>query len=238
MKRFAMLATLLVFAVLFAIGCGSGSGPHRREYNPIINPANFVDRIDNQYSPLIPGTTFIYQGVSDGEPEINTVYVTHNTKEILGVTCTVVKDRVRINGELAEETFDWHAQDKYGNVWYFGEDSKSYEDGQVVSTEGSWEAGINGAKPGIVMEGNPHVGDLYRQEYLKGVAEDMAEVLSLTESATVPYGSFTNCLETKEWSPLEPGVAEHKYYAPGVGLVSVVTVEGGTDHSELVNITH
>jgi hypothetical protein len=240
MKRSSVFVILLGLISLAYIGCGSkggGGGEFHPESLSLVNPDDFVERIDNPYLPLVPGTTFTYQGEIEGSPEVDEVSVTQETKEILGVTCTVVKDRVTINGELAEETEDWFAQDKKGNVRYFGEDSKEFENGVVVSTEGSWEAGVNGAKPGIVMEDQPKVGDSYRQEFAKDVAEDMAEVLSLTESVTVPYGSFTNCLETKEWSPLEPGVVEHKFYAAGIGLLSEVTVEGGTDHMELVSIT-
>ena len=137
---------------------------------------------------------------------------------------------------MAEDTFDWFAQDKDGNVWYFGEDSKEYEDGKVVSTEGSWESGVDGAKPGIVMKANPQVGDAYRQEYYEDEAEDMAEVVSLNEAVSVPQGSFENCLKTKEWTPLEPDIVENKYYAPGVGLVMEVAVEGESGKVELLEI--
>jgi len=208
--------------------------PYRKE----IDPADFVDRVDNRYFPLTPGTTFVYEGeTEDGEAVRVEDYVTHETKQVLGVTCVVVRNRVIENGDLVEETFDWYAQDKDGNVWYFGEDAKEYEAGVVVSTKGSWEAGVDGAMPGIIMEANPQVGDLYRQEYYKGEAEDMAEVLSLTEPASIIYGSFDNLLMTREWALLEPGVVEHKYYAPGVGLILEVMVEGGSERVELVEIT-
>ena len=207
--------------------------PYRKE----IDPANFVDRVDNWYFPLMPGTTFVYEGeTADGTVHTED-YVTHETKQVLGVTCVVVRNRVIENGDLVEETFDWYAQDKDGNVWYFGEDAKEYEAGVVVSTEGSWKAGVDGAMPGIIMEANPQVGDFYRQEYYKGEAEDMAEVLSLTESASVIYGSFDNLLMTREWTLLEPGVVEHKYYAPSVGLILEIMVEGGSERVELVEIT-
>ena len=207
--------------------------PYRKE----IEPANFVDRVDNRYFPLTPGTTFVYEGKTEDATVRVEDYVTHETKQVLGVTCVVVRNRVIENGDLVEETFDWYAQDKDGNVWYFGEDAKEYEAGVVVSTKGSWEAGVDGAMPGIIMEANPQVGDFYRQEYYKGEAEDMAEVLSLTESASVIYGSFDNLLMTREWTLLEPGIVEHKYYAPGVGLILEVMVEGGSERVELVEIT-
>ena len=156
---------------------------------------------------------------------------------VMGVNTTVVRDRVFANGKLSEETFDWYAQDREGNIWYFGEDSKEYDDGKVAGTAGSWEAGVNGAQPGIIMKRNPRVGDIYRQEYLSGKAEDMAEVISLNESVSVTYGSFKNCLKTKEWTPLEPGIEEIKYYASGIGLVLEMGVKGGSEKLELVKIT-
>ncbi len=239
MKRILILILTLGFVLMFAVGCGEdepvidvGDEP----YDPVINPADFVAQINNQYLPMSPGTTFIYDGESEDGKEKIEVNVTHETKEILGVTCVVVRDRVWIDGELVEDTFDWFAQDKDGNVWYFGEDSKEYEGGKVVSTEGSWEAGVDGAKPGIIMKGNPQVGDAYRQEYYEDEAEDMAEVLSLNESISVPYGSFENCLKTQEWTPLEPDVVENKYYAPGVGVVLEVAVEGESERIELVEV--
>jgi len=205
-------------------------------YSPVINPDDFVEVVDNPYFPLTPGTTFVYEGESEGEPIRDEVYVTSETRTVMGVKTIVVRDREFEDGELAEETFDWYAQDKDGNVWYFGEDSKEYDEGEVVSTEGSWEAGVNGAQPGIIMEGKPQVGDTYRQEYLAGEAEDMAEVVSLSESVSVPYGSFENCLKTREWTPLEPGIEENKYYAAETGLLMEITVKGEAERLELVEI--
>jgi len=156
---------------------------------------------------------------------------------ILGVTCVVVDDKVWLNDVLNEATLDWYAQDKDGNVWYFGEDSKQYDSkGKLIGTEGSWEAGVDGAKPGIVMKSNPVVGDSFRQEYKKEVAEDMSQILGLNITATVPYGTFDNCVKTKDWSPLESDVVEEKYFAPGIGFVLTVTVKGGSERSELVDI--
>lgn len=207
------------------------------EYSPVINPEDFVEEIDNPYFPLIPGTTFVYEGAGEeGETIRNEVTVTDETREVMGVTTTVVLDKEWKDEELIEETFDWYAQDKAGNIWYFGEDSKEYEDGKVVSTAGSWEAGLGGAQPGILIKGDPQVGDVYRQEYLEGEAEDMAEVLSFNESVTVAYGSFEDCLQTKEWNPLESDSEENKYYAPGVGLLLEVQVKGGEERLELIEI--
>ncbi|PWU02082.1 MAG: hypothetical protein C5B51_21580 [Terriglobia bacterium] len=195
-----------------------GGGP----YDPVINSANFVSKIDNPYLPMVPGTTFVYEGQTASGLEHNEVAVTHNTKVILGVTCIEVHDTVMINGVLTEDTLDWFAQDTAGNVWYFGENSNDLENGRVVSVEGSWTGGIDGAKPGIIMEAHPANGDTYRQEFLINVAEDWANVQSLTQTVSVPYGTFTNCLQTLEGSTLEPGALENKYYAPGIGNIETV----------------
>jgi hypothetical protein len=208
-----------------------------KTYNPQIDPADFVSVIDNPYFPLTPGTTFTYEAETEDGRETDVVTVTHDTKEILGVTCTVVRDTATLDDVIEEDTFDWYAQDKEGNVWYFGEFTTQFENGVPVGHEGSWEAGVDGAQPGIIMPADPQSGDSYRQEFLAGVAEDMAKVLRLNASVSVPYGDFENCLETKEWSPLEPGVIEHKFYARGIGLVLVEELKGKTVRQELVDIT-
>jgi hypothetical protein len=167
-------------------------------YHPVIDPADFTSIIDNPYFPLTPGTTYVYEGDAGNGFEHIEMTVRDETKEIVGVQCAVVEDTVTIDGEVAEVTLDWYAQDKEGNVWYFGEDSKEYENGKVTSTQGSWEAGVDGAEPGIIMKAQPSVGEEYRQEYYAGEAEDMARVESLSESASVPTGSYTDCLKTYE----------------------------------------
>ena len=205
---------------------------------PGLDPGDFVSQVDNEFFPLKPGTTFFYKGTQDGVPTREEVYVTHETKQILGVTCTVVRARAFEDEVLVEDTFDWYAQDEDGNVWYFGEDTKELDpDGNVISTEGSWQAGVDGAQPGIIMEAHPRVGDRYRQENAPDVAEDMAQVLSLDKSACVPYKCFDDLLLTKEWTPLERGVVEHKYYAEDVGFVLGVMVKGGDERIELVRVT-
>lgn len=229
-----MIAVTIGLVILTISGC-SGSTT-KKTGTQVIDPANFVDKVVNPYFPLEPGTTYIYEGNTDEGFEHTEDFVTHETRAVMGVTCIVVRDRVSVDGELVEETFDWYAQDKDGNVWYFGEDSKEYKGEQVVSTEGSWEAGVDGAEPGIIMKAHPQKGDSYRQEYYKGEAEDMAEVISLSESTSVPYGSFDNLLVTKEWTPLEPGIAENKYYASGIGLILEETVEGGSGRTELIDM--
>ena len=228
-------AISLTLAGLVALVGGVGlaqSGP----YNPEIDPANFTTKIDNPFYPLKPGKVYTYQGVTDAGQELNTVEVTHSTRVLMGVTCVEVIDTVLTNGELEERTHDWFAQDKRGNVWYFGEDVKEYANGVVVSTAGSWLAGVNGGLPGIVMEANPQVGDQYRQEYLKGVAQDVAEVLNLDGIATVPAGAFTGCVVTKDFSQLERKVIENKWFARDIGLVKSMNVKGGTDTAELVSV--
>ena len=247
MHRLFISLTLgvLVIMAIDVSGCGSGGqnqtptvSPTEEPYAPVIDPANFVMTVDNQYMPLIPGTTFIYDGESEKGNEHNEVNISTETKVILGVTCIVVKDKVMVDGVLEEQTLDWYAQDKQGNVWYFGEDSKEYENGAVVSTEGSWEAGLDGALPGIVMQSNPTIGETYRQEYYKGKAEDWATVLNLSASISIPFGSYNDMLMTNEWSALDtPPVYEHKYYAKGVGFIMTKYLEGGFE-LKLTEIRH
>ena len=196
----------------------------------------FVSEITNPYLAFRPGRVFHYESHTPEGLETTVTEVTHKTRMILGVATTVVHDAVSLNGSLIEETFDWYAQDKDGNVWYFGEDSKEIQDGVVVSTEGSWEAGVNGAEAGIIMLANPKVGTQYRQEFSAGVAEDMAKVTSLKETVQVPYGSFDGCLQTMEWTPLSPGARENKYYVPGTGLVLETGKRG--ERVELIAVEH
>lgn len=200
-------------------------------YDPDIQPGAFVETIDNPLYPLIPGTIFTY--VADAETVV--VTVTDDTKEILGVTCTVVHDVASEGGEVIENTYDWFAQDTAGAVWYFGEYTEEIEDGEVVDTAGSWEAGVDGAKPGIIIPASPTVGMVYRQEYYACEAEDKGEILALNASATVPFGTFNGCLKTRDFTPLEPDVNEHKFYAPGTGLVLAMNANG-TGREELVSI--
>jgi hypothetical protein len=205
-------------------------------YRPRVAPADFVSVIDNPYFPLSPGTTLVYRGVSDGEREVVKVTVTDKTKQILGIRATVVRDRVFVDGKLAEDTFDWYAQDKGGNVWYLGEDTKEFEDGKVVSTKGSWEAGVDGAQPGVIMPGHHEIGVIYRQEFYEGEAEDVAKVVALDDTVDVPAGSFDGVLVTEDWTPLEPKLLERKYYARGVGVVFERLIKGGEEVLRLVEI--
>jgi hypothetical protein len=187
---------------------------------PVIDPASFSTKIDNPYLPLTPGTRMIYEAdTADGKSR-TTTEVTRDTKKIMGIDTVVVHDTVTLNGKPSEDTFDWYAQDREGNVWYFGEDTKDFSGGKV-DTGGSFEAGVNGAFAGIVMPAHPQVGDKYRQEFSKGVAEDTGEVLGLNSSETTPLtGPKDNLLVIADGDLLDPTAPpEHKYYAPGIGLI-------------------
>jgi hypothetical protein len=205
-------------------------------YNPTIDPANFVTTIDNPYLPFTPGTLFILEGDKEGEKQRNEVLVTSDTKLILDISCVVVEDRVWVEEKLIESTLDWYAQDKDGNVWYMGEYSESYENGPTPDTAGSWEGGVDGALPGIVMQANPVKGDSYRQEYYAGEAEDMAQVIEVGTPFKVAYGSFDDTIVTREWSPLEPSVEEHKTYVKDIGFVYGISVKGEHETLELIDI--
>ena len=196
--------------------------------NPI-NPDDFVPVIDNPFFTLEPGATFTTES-PDGS-EVDTFVVTRQTKVIDGVVVHVIHDTATVDGEVVEKTNDYFAQDKVGNVWYFGEDTKEFENGKVVSTEGTWRAGVDGAQPGIIMEAHPKVGDEYNQENAPGVAEDHAKVLSVDASVTVPYGTFDHVLVTEETSPLTPDEIEWKHYAAGVGFL--LTLDGMAPHDNL-----
>ena len=209
------------------------------DYAPELDPADFVDTVDNPFFPLVVGSRWVYESPADedGEVERIEVVVLPERKEVLGISATVVRDTVTINGVIVEDTHDWFAQDREGNVWYLGEAVENYEDGELVDTDGSFEAGIDGAYPGIVMPAHPAVGDAYRQEYYPGEAEDLGEVLRLGGERTVPAGSFDDLLVTRDWNPLEPDVVEEKTYARGVGLVYEEHVEGESGSAALVAFT-
>ena len=221
-----MKRTWLVPLVAIA-ACGGGDGGDDEvpidigsgTYAPEVDPSRFVDGIDNPYLPLLPGARWTYEG--DGE-RIEVV-VTDERKTVMGIDAVVVRDTVTKDGELYEDTFDWYAQDVDGNVWYLGEATEEHEDGEV-STAGSWEAGVGGALPGLAMRAAPEVGDVYRQEYLKGEAEDVAEVLRVGDELVI-----------EEWNPFEPEVLEEKTYRRGVGLVLEVKTRGGRERVELID---
>ena len=206
-------------------------------YKPVIDPAAFTDKITNPLFPLTPGTTYVYDGTRDGVPRRAEVSVTNETKTIMGVACVVVRDVLTSNNALVEKTTDWYAQDKDGNVWYFGEDTAEYENGAVTSTAGTWLAGVDGALPGLIMKAAPAVGDAYRQEYRPGEAEDFAKVLQIDAAWKVPMGSYTNVVVTEDTDLLDTSKLEQKYYAPGVGFLgSSGSVDGHKEEAKLASI--
>lgn len=213
----------------------SGAGPNGPKS---IAAADFVAHVHNPYFPLRPGTVLRYRGTKDGKPSVDVVRVTHEIRPILGVPCVSVKDRLFEAGALAERTTDWYSEDRQGRVWYFGEATAELTPaGRVTSTEGSWQAGVDGARPGIFMPAAPRPGQSFRQEYLKGHAEDHFQVLALGASVTVPAARYSHTLLTKEWTPLEPGVIDHKHYVRGIGEVSEETARGPLETSKLVSIS-
>jgi hypothetical protein len=236
-RRSTDLRRALAAAALGAGVMGMAAAPAGSAVHPgSPNPAQFSTTIDNPYLPFVPGTTMVYRERGEDGRGREVVRVTHRTKLVQGVRTVVVRDRAWSGGELVEDTRDWYAQDRRGNVWYFGENTKEYENGEVVSTEGSWKAGRDGAQAGIVMEAHPKVGDTYSQEDAPGVAEDQATVLSLDGSKTVPYGSFDHLLVTRDFSPLEPSIVERKFYAKGIGSVLEKVVQGGRERVALVRV--
>ncbi len=238
------LITILVWVVLAAC---AGTNPATSEdglppvdgtpYALAIEPDDFVDVIDNPYMPLVPGVSRVYQSQTPDGVERIEVTVLDERRAVMGVITTVVRDTVTLDGVLVEDTYDWFAQDEAGNVWYFGEAVDNYENGVLVDHHGSWEAGIDGAQPGIIMHADPlaHTGEPYRQEYFPGEAEDMGLVVGATEPLTVPFGSFDDVVQTEDWTPLEPDVREHKFYARGVGVIKEVKVTTG-ETVELVSL--
>ncbi len=226
----AVIGLALVALVTLAHRDAAGG----RAYAPHIDPADFQTTVDNPFFPLVPGTIWKYVEHEGGTIRENEVTVTSHTRTVMGVTCIVVHDVERANGVVKEDTDDWYAQDRKGNVWCFGEDTKESLARGRMTTEGSWEAGIGRSQPGIIMLANPAPGAPYRQEYGPGHAEDMGQVVAVGDSVKVPFGSFTGCVRTREWSRLEPGTAL-KWYARGVGLVRERS--GPREWTELVSVT-
>jgi hypothetical protein len=232
---------LILVLVVVAAGCGADEKPELPQgSDPVgLDPADFSTEIDNPFFPMSPGSSWVYEEKDvDGSRQRVEVTVTGRTKTIMGIEARVVHDVVTEDGQVKEDTLDWYAQDRAGNLWYLGEDTKEYEDGRVSSTRGSWEAGVDGALAGILIPADPEVGLAYRQEYYEGEAEDRAKVVSVDEHVDVRYGSFDGVLETEDTTPLEPDLVEHKYYARDVGPVLAVAVaKDGRGREELVSFT-
>jgi hypothetical protein len=225
-KTKVLLSALVTSAALAMFGAAASGS---------VDTARFSTRIDNPWFPLRPGTMYVYTGSEGGKRTRDLVTVTHRTITIAGVECRVVRDLVYANGRLAEPTSDYYTQDQAGNVWYFGEDTAELDRaGHVTSREGTWRAGVRGARAGILMPAKPVLGRAYRQEFLKGHAEDFARAIAVFRTVAGPRGS--NALLTEEWSPLEPGVLDHKMYVRGVGDVLERTVKGGDEQLELQSI--
>lgn len=247
MKRTILFIAPLA-AVALATGCGSSSTPGTQKGSvatplPIgaesvtLDPADFTTTIDNPYWPMPPGRTWTFRETDGtGTAQKITITVTDRTVTLMGIEARVIRDVATERGAFVEVTDDFYAQDRDGNLWYFGEDTKEYKNGRVASTKGSWRAGVDGAQPGIALPGTPRVGLSYRQEYLAGQAEDAARVLSLDERVEVPQGRYDRVLMTKDFTPLEPRVLEHKFYARGVGPVLSLHVAGGSGKQELIRV--
>jgi hypothetical protein len=235
-----------VACALAAAGCGGddedpvagGSLPQGSEHVEL-DPAGFTTRIDNRYWPMTVGSRWVYRETdTTGQEQRVVVEVTGETKAIAnGIEARVVRDTVTEDGETVEITDDWYAQDAEGNIWYLGEKTAEYEHGEVTTTAGSFEAGVNGAEPGIALPAAPEPGMEYRQEYLEGEAEDEGAVVTVGEERVeVPFGYFDEgVLMTRDLVPLEPKVQELKFYAPGVGLVLAVHTDGDGGREELVS---
>jgi hypothetical protein len=200
--------------------CGSAPPTPATRTAARIQPADFSGRVDNPWFPLRPGSTYRYRGTKDGRAAVEVLRVTHRTKTIIGVRSAVVRDRLYLDGRLAEDTTDWYAQDRRGNVWYFGEATATLDrSGRVESREGSFQAGLDGARPGIYMPAHPRVGQRFAQEHYVGHAEDRFAVVDRSAAVRVPYVSSRRALRTVEWTPLEPKVLDAKYYVRGIGTV-------------------
>jgi hypothetical protein len=217
---------VLLVALLAVFACKKDETRQPDEsYNPQIDPADFTNsaNLTNLYFQFQAGKKYIYEGQTEDGLEHIEVQLLSATKTVMGVTCAVVNDKVWLDGNLIEDTDDWYAQDNNGNVWYMGEEVDNFNpDGTLRDHDGAWEAGVDGAKPGLIMLANPQPGMKYRQEYYFDVAEDQAEVLELGLTLSVPFGTFANCLKIKEWTELEPDVLDNKFYAPGIGLIREV----------------
>jgi hypothetical protein len=232
MLKLSFLCLSVVIGTATFLACGDSLGP---DNTPPV-PTNLQATVTNSFFPLAAGTKRVYRTQTSAGLEIDTVLVS-GTKVINGVTATEVHDHVYLADTLSEDTFDWFAQDSAGNVWYLGEDTKQYEHGVLVGTEGTWQWGVHGALPGIIMWGDTTgtVGKLFRQEFDRGNAQDVGKIVAFNQTVTVPFGTFTGCIKTEEWSTLESGPHDNKYYCAGIG--TVLEVGGSGERTELVSVS-
>jgi hypothetical protein len=228
----ALVATMHASGASTGVGAGYAAGNE-----PTFDPSNFGSPADNPLFPLPPGRLSVFKGMKDGQRVTTRTKVTGHTKEILGIAATVVHDVSTHGGRPLEATFDWYAPDNDGTVWYLGEDTKEFDErGHVISTEGSWQAGVDGAVPGVIMLTNPQVDDAYRQEFYAGHAEDQAWTVRLGGALTVPYGTVHHIMRSLEWTRLEPRVVTLKVYSPGVGIVLERDLSGGHETFQLISV--
>jgi hypothetical protein len=241
----AVLGTIAVVAAMLATPAAAVGGRScqlprfgpGRDYHPHIDPASFSPNVTNKFFPLTPGKTLVYTGTKDGKKALDLVATTSRTRVVDGVSTRVVEDRLYLDNVLQERTSDYYTQDRCGNVWYFGEDTAELDrHGNVISAEGTWHAGVDGAQPGVFMQAHPQVGRKFRQEWYEGHAEDVFKVLSRSSRVTVPYGSFRHALRTEETTALEPDVLDNKYYVKGIGEVAELSVKGPKEALKLVEI--
>jgi hypothetical protein len=246
MKRFGVMlmvaalsavASLMVVFVLgspatAASGCSTPAFGPGSSYHPKISP-----HVSNPWMPLIGGTTYVYSGVKDKMKALDVVTVSKRTRKVDRVVTRIVHDRLFVNNKLSERTTDYYAQDKCGNVWYFGEDTAELDSrGRVIDTSGSFHAGISGAEPGVFMQAKPQLGRRFRQEWFPGQAADQFRAVSRSATATSPFGTFHNALRTEERTALEPGVLDNKYYVKGIGEVIETAVKGPVETLRLVDV--
>jgi hypothetical protein len=233
------LAAIVTAAIAPLVACGTsddaiphsnGRGPAPFDpgmtYTPRVSPDELATGIVHPLFPAPIGARWVYEASTDEGLERDEVSVELGTQSVWGANARIVRDTVYLNGALKEDTRDWYAQDTAGNIWYLGEDTHEYENGEVKCACGAWESGVGGALPGVIMLGQPAIGDVYRQEYLAGEAEDVAEVIRLDVTVDVRAGTFTNCVQTRDRSAIDPELDEMKFYCPGIG--NVLVLEGDT----------
>jgi len=231
--RLFVVVVAATLAVGIWVATASSSGSAR--YEPVLRASNFASTIDNRYYPLPIGRTWVYQGIKDGQSQVDAVRVLAQTKLVAdGIRARVVSDIATHGTKVLEKTFDWYAQDRQGNVWYLGEGTAAYLPNGKTDKSGSWQAGVGDAEPGLIMEAAPKVRDAYRQEYQASAAEDTAWIVGGRQTITVPYGTLDHVITSLEATRVEPGLYDQKVYAPGIGIVLERALTGPTETARLV----